>query len=77
MTVTLNWFEEQLTEQFGQVIFSEAQKEIMRRQFDALQAHQRQKERTNCWQVPLQIDFIDNGTYKVSIIDESGLLYLD
>lgn len=78
MAITLNWYDEHLSSKFGEVILSEAQREIMRRHFDALHANMRRNEKTNSWLVPLQINFNDfDGTYRVGIIDESNVLYLD
>lgn len=78
MAITLNWYEEQLSSQFDQVILSESQREVMRRHFAVLQSNMRQREKTNSWQIPLEINFNDfDGTYRVGIIDESNVLYLD
>lgn len=77
MALMLNWYEQQLTQRFGPVVLSEAQREIMRRDFNALQQNMRIKEKTNCWKVPLQLDFEPTGTYRVKIVDESGVLYID
>jgi len=77
VVVVLNWYAEQLTQRFSPVILSEAQREIMRRDFTQLHAVTMKKEKTNSWQIPLEINFNDNGTWQVCIIDESRLLYLD
>lgn len=77
MVRVLNWYEEQLSQSFPGIILSEAQKEVMRQNFSQLQLRMRAAERTNCWQVPLQLVFNENGTYQVGIIDENSVLYLD
>lgn len=77
MASMLNWYNEQMTQRFGLIILSEAQRELVRRDFSILQNRMRQQEKTNCWQVPLQVEFDNNGTFKVSIIDEKTVLYLD
>ena len=77
MAVMLNWYEEQLSQRFPPLILSEAQREIMRRDFTLLQQNMRDQEKTNCWLVALEINFTDDGRYQVGIVDESTLLYLD
>ena len=77
MALCLNWYEEQLSLRYSSIMMSEAQRETLRRDFAVLQQNMRVKEKTNCWQVALEIVFKDNGTYQVGIIDESTLLYLD
>lgn len=74
----LNNYEEALSARFAPVILSEAQREVMRREFDIMQRTVRAREKTNAWKIPLEINFNDfDGTYRVGIIDESILLYLD
>lgn len=77
MALTLNWYEQRLTTKFGSVILSEAQRELARREFEQFHNMMRQKEKTNSWQVPLELEFFDDGTYRVKIVDESKVLYLD
>lgn len=78
MASTLNYYEQKLSETWPQVILSEAQRELMRLEFRILQNRMRRQEKTNAWQVPLEINFNDfDGTYRVGIIDESKVLYLD
>jgi hypothetical protein len=78
VAVVVNWYTGQLSQRFSPLIFSEAQREIMRREFNKLQQVTRAREKTNSWQIPFEINFNDNdGTWQVGIIDESNLLYLD
>lgn len=77
MAATLNWYEEQCFQAFGPIALSEARKVVMRQVFAEMVRQKSAQERTNSWQVPLELVFNDNGTYQVSIIDESSLLYLD
>jgi len=74
---TLNWYQEKLTGHFGPRILSEAQREIMRREFEQIHKKTMKLEKTNSWQVPLQIEFRSDGSYQVLPLDESRLLYLD
>lgn len=78
MASTINFYEEALSQSWPQVILSEAQREMLRIDFGILQNRMRRQEKTNSWQVLLEINFNDfDGTYRVGIIDESKLLYLD
>ena len=74
---TLNWYQEELTRKFGSLALSEAFKEIMRRDFENFHHDMMQKEKTNSWQIPLKLEFKDDGTYQVNVKDESRVLYLD
>ena len=74
---TINFYQEYLTQKFGQVALSEAQKEVMRQEFERIHMMMKQREKTESWQVPLQITFMNNGSYQVSVIDENDLLFID
>jgi hypothetical protein len=74
---TLNWYQEELTKKFGSLILSEAYKEIIRRDFETFHKMIMNREKTNSWQIPLKVDFKEDGTYQVNIVDENRLLYLD
>jgi hypothetical protein len=71
------FYNEQLAQTFGPVVLSEAQRERMRIEFQKLQFVVKRQQTTNTWQVPLKLEFFDDGTYKVDILDEQQVLFLD
>ena len=77
MAVAINWYAEQFTLKYGSLVYSEAGRELMRREFDIVQAQKRNAERTNVWLVPLKLDFLADGNWQVSIADESLVLFLN
>ena len=77
MIKTLVFYNEQLTQIFGPLILSEARKERARIEFDKLQFVVKKQQTTNTWQVPLKLVFLGDGTYKIDLLDENQVLYID
>ena len=77
MLRTLTFYNEQMAQIFGPLILSEAQRERARIEFERLQFVVRKQQTTNTWQVPLKIDFFEDGTYKIDLADENQVLFLD
>lgn len=77
MLKTLTFYNEQLAQIFGPLILSEAQRERARMEFIKLQMMVKKQQTTNTWQVPLKLEFFDDGTYKIDILDEQQVLFTD
>ncbi len=74
---TLNVYNEILTQKFGPVARSEAIKELIRIEAKQIQVQIARKERTNTWQIPIKVEFFENGTYTVVPEDDSHFLIID
>lgn len=74
---TLNFYNEVLSKKFGPVARSEAIKELIRIEARQIQFQMSRKEKTNTWQIPIKIEFFDNGTYTAAPEDENQILILD
>ena len=74
---TLNYYNEVLTQKFGPVARSEAIKELIRIEAKQIQAQIARRDRTNTWQIPIRVEFFDNGTYTVLPENESQVLIID
>jgi len=77
MLKTLTFYNEQMAQIFGPLILSEAQRERARIEFEKLQFVIKRQQTTNTWQVPLKLEFYDDGTYKIDLQDENQVLFLD
>ena len=77
MIKTIVWYTEKMTQKFGPLVLSEAQRERVRIDFENFHLATKKQQLTNTWQVPLKIEFSNNGTYKISILDEEQILFLD
>ena len=77
LIAVVKFYHEQLAQSVGPAVLSESHKEIARREFLMLQMSMRKQERTNAWQVPLILEFNDDGTYIVELEDERKILIMD
>lgn len=74
---TLNHYNELLAQKFGPVARNEAIKELIRIEAKQIQQQIARRERTNAWQIPIKVEFADNGTYSVLPENENQILIID
>jgi hypothetical protein len=73
----LNHYNELLAQKFGAIAKSEAIKELIRLESKQIQTRIARAERTNAWQIPIVVEFFDNGTYTVKPENENQILIID
>jgi len=74
---TIQWYQNKLDSEFGSLATNENLREIIRRRLDELYFQMKNREKTNSWQIPLKVVFLDNGRYYIDMADASNVLFLD
>lgn len=74
---TLNFYGTKLAEKFGPIARTEAMKEVIRIEAMRLQQTMAKREPTNSWQIPVRVEFMENGQFNVLPADENQILIID